>query len=388
MSFVYALSENTWDEREAAAINRVIPTGYFSNGPFVKEFEKKFAMQVGARYAVMTNSGSSANLLGITALVYSGRLKSGDEVIVPAVSWSTTYCPLYQLNLKIRFVDINRETLNLDLSQLEQAITPQTRAIFAVNLLGNPNEFDRLQAICEKHQLLLLEDNCESLGAEYGNKQTGTFGLFGSYSSFFSHHICTMEGGVVVTDDEELYHYMLAIRAHGWTRDLPESSSLHVKDPEIFYERFNFIMPGYNFRPLEMEGAVGSVQLEKLPTFLENRRANAAYFLERITQYSDLIPQKESGKSSWFGFSVLLSGKLEGTRNLFIQAMNQYGIESRPIVSGNFTRQKSIKFMDYSIYGSLKNAEYIHENGFFIGNHSLLIRDKIDHFFHAIDTVI
>ena len=387
MKFKYPLSSNTWDEAETQAINKVIPTGYFSNGPFVKQYEKAFAEKVGATYAVMTNSGSSANLLAITAMVYSGRLQRGDEVIVPAVSWSTTYCPLAQLNLKLRFVDIDRETLNTDIGALEKAITAKTKAIFAVNLLGNPNDFDKLQALCKKYSLLLMEDNCESLGAQYHNRNAGTFGLFGTYSSFFSHHICTMEGGVTVTDDEDLYHYMLAIRAHGWTRDLPESSSLYTKNTDEFYERFNFIMPGYNFRPLEMEGSVGLEQLKKLDGFIKQRRDNAQYFKKKIEKYPALSMQKEIGKSAWFGFAVILNKQFEGRRNEFTKAMNEGLIECRPIVSGNFTKQLALKYMDYSISGDLKNADYIHDNGFFVGNHSFDMKDNIDLLFSVIGKI-
>lgn len=380
----YALSENIWTEEEAAAINAVIPTGYFSNGPYVKAFEKEFAQKFGAKYAVMSNSGSSANLLAITAMVYSGRLQSGDEILVPAVSWSTTYCPLSQLGLKIRFVDIDAETLNIDLDALDKAVTPASKAVFAVNLLGNPNDFDRLQALCDAHRLILMEDNCESLGASYRGKSTGTFGVFGTFSSFFSHHICTMEGGMTLTDDEELYHYMLAIRAHGWTRDLPRSSSLYTKNDDVFYERFNFIMPGYNFRPLEMEGAVGSVQLRKEPAFIANRRANAACFSEHISRYPELRMQKETGVSSWFGFAVILQGNLAGKRNRFTSAMEDSLVECRPIVSGNFTKQPALRYMDYSIAGELRNADYIHENGFFVGNHSVHNDENISYLFDVI----
>lgn len=388
MNFKYALSENTWDERETKAIMNVIPTGYFSNGKNVKEFEKKFAEKYRAKYAVMVNSGSTANLLAVAAMVYSGRLQKGDEILVTSVSWSTTYFPLSQMGLKIRFVDIDRETLNVDINKLEEAVTPQTKGIFAVNLLGNPNDFDEIRKICDKHHLILMEDNCESLGAEYKGKCAGTFGVFGTFSSFFSHHICTMEGGIIVTDDEELYHYMLAARAHGWTRDLPEESSLYTKDKNVFYERFNFIMPGFNFRPLEMEGAAGLVQLEKVDTFIENRIKNAEYFAKKIAKYSDLSMQKKIEKSSWFGFAIMLSGKLDGKREHIVNYLQKSGIETRPIVSGNFTKQKALKYIDYSILGELKNADYIHDNGFFVGNHSVLISDKIDYLFEKIDEAI
>ena len=223
----YSLSNDTWDIQEIEAAHKVIDSRYFTvNGPHVKQYQEDFAKKFGSKYAVMSNSGSSANLLTMAALVYSGRLQRGDEVLVTAVSWSTTYFPICQMGLKIRLVDIDLGTLNVDPDALEAAITPATKAVMIVNLLGNPNEFDRIRKICDEHNLIMLEDNCESMGATYEGKEAGTFGLIGSFSTYFSHHLCTMEGGMNVTDDEELYHYMLSIRSHGWTRHLPDSSKM------------------------------------------------------------------------------------------------------------------------------------------------------------------
>ena len=179
-------------------------------GENVKAFEKEFANYHGSKYCVMVNSGSSANHLGLSSLFFreqGPKLSQGDEVIVTAVSWSTTYSPLFYHGLKLRFVDVDIDTLNIDTKKLTQAITPQTKAIFAVNLLGNPNSYSEIQKICEENNLLLLEDNCESLGAEYLGRKTGTFGIFGTCSGFFSHHMSTMEGGMITTDDEEIYPY-------------------------------------------------------------------------------------------------------------------------------------------------------------------------------------
>ena len=195
------LATTTWDDKEYQALQTVIDSGMFSMGKYVSEFESQFAEYVGSQYCVMVNSGSSANLLAIAAMFYRKEraLRAGDEVIVPAVSWSTTYYPLYQYGLKLKFVDIDPETLNLDLNKLELAISENTRAIFSVNLLGNSVDYERLKTITANKDIILLEDNCESLGATFNGKQSGTNGLLGTYSSFFSHHISTMEGGLVVT---------------------------------------------------------------------------------------------------------------------------------------------------------------------------------------------
>ena len=375
----YSLSNDTWDIQEIEAAHKVIDSRYFTvNGPHVKQYQEDFAKKFGSKYAVMSNSGSSANLLTMAALVYSGRLQRGDEVLVTAVSWSTTYFPICQMGLKIRLVDIDLGTLNVDPDALEAAITPATKAVMVVNLLGNPNEFDRIRKICDEHNLIMLEDNCESMGATYEGKEAGTFGLIGSFSTYFSHHLCTMEGGMNVTDDEELYHYMLSIRSHGWTRHLPDSSKIYKKLNDPFYESFNFIMPGFNVRPLEIEAAAGIEQLKKLDAFIEQRRVNAKLFKERIEKETDLLTQQETGKASWFGFAIILPEEKKGKRNAYIEALNAADIEVRPIVAGNFARQKALQFLDYSISGELKNADYIHENGFFVGNHSIEMSENIN----------
>lgn len=366
----YGLCDDTWDGKEREAIRRVAESGHYSMGEEVRRYEEAFAEKFGTKYAVMVSSGSAANLLAVAALVYSGRLKKGDEVLVPAVSWSTTYFPLCQMGLKLRFVDIDRHTLNIDLEEVERAVTPETRMLFAVNLLGNPNDFGRLFEICKKHGILLAEDNCESLGATYQGKQCGTFGLFGTYSTFYSHHLCTMEGGMVVTEDEGLYHYMLAVRAHGWTRNLPKDSRIYEKSSDDFYESYNFIVPGFNLRPLEMEGAVGMEQLKKMDGIIAARRRNAAYFLAQTKGIKDIFTQAETGSSSWFGFSVVLDGGMAGKRDRVVKRLVSAGVEVRPVVAGNFTRNKVIDYLDYSIHGDLDDADFIHENGFFVGNHS------------------
>lgn len=381
----YLLSDDTWDKEELDAIDEVIKSNFFTMGEKVKKYEKEFAEKFGTKYAVMSNSGSSANLLAIAALVYSKKLKAGDEVIVPAVSWSTTFFPLAQYNLKLKFVDINIETLNIDVEKLKDAITEKTRAIFAVNLLGNPNQFKEILDICEQNSIILLEDNCESMGANYEGKKLGTIVLIGTYSTFYSHHLCTMEGGVTVTDDEELYHYMLSIRAHGWTRNLPENSKIYKKKEDPFYESFNFIMPGYNLRPLEMEAAIGSVQLKKLDKIIDQRRKNANYFKEKMKKFANIQIQKEIEESSWFGFALILKGEYEGKRQELVEVLRNYQIEVRPIVAGNFTRNKAIDFLNYEIFKELKNADYIHENGLFVGNHSVDNQENIDILIKAIE---
>lgn len=377
----YPLATATWDQAEYDAIQRVIASGMFTMGPEVQAFEKRFAEYTGSAHCVMVNSGSSANLLMVAALRYSKnpafQIQPGDEVIVPAVSWSTTYYPLHQYGLRIKFVDIDLDTLNYDLDQLASAVTDKTRVIMAVNLLGNPNDFVRIRQIVGSRNIVLIEDNCESLGAEFEGRQAGTFGVMGSYSAFFSHHISTMEGGMIVTDDEELYHLLLSLRAHGWTRNLPKQNYVcGTKSDNAFEESFRFVLPGYNVRPLEISGAIGLEQIKKLPGLVAARRANAERFIDMMTEFPWLRIQREIGASSWFGFSMVLADDAPLTRELLVELLARNEIDVRPIVAGNFTKNEVIKWFDYEIHGELSNAKEVDANGLFVGNHHYSLTDE------------
>jgi len=381
LSSLFPLAAPTWGQEEVQAMHRVIDSGVFTMGENVLRFEAAFASYVGSKYCVMVNSGSSANLLMIAALFYTktGTLKRGDEVIVPAVSWGTTYFPLYQYGLKLKFVDIDLETLNYDLEKLDGAISDRTKLIMSVNLLGNVNDFVQIESIINGRDIILVEDNCESMGATLGGKQAGTFGVMGSFSTFFSHHMSTMEGGHIVTDDEELYHILLSLRAHGWTRNLPTTNHVCSKaNTDPFMETFRFVLPGYNVRPLELEGAIGVEQLKKLPDFICQRQKNGKSFQESMSGHPDFMIQKEIGVSSWFGFSLVIRKNSKLTRPMLIDQLTTAGFESRPIVAGNFAESEVMKFFDSEIPFKLINADYIHSNGLFIGNHHFSMSDAIE----------
>lgn len=372
MSKPYPLATATWDQKELDAIQSVIASGMYSMGPRVAAFEHEFAAYVGSKYCVLCNSGSSANLLMVAALRFRKEkpLVPGDEIIVPAVSWSTTYHPLQQYGLKLKFVDVDRDTLNYDLNALQAAVSSATRSIMVVNLLGNPNDFARIERIVAGRDIVVIEDNCESLGARVDGKQAGTFGAMGSYSAFFSHHISTMEGGMVVTDDEELYHIMLSVRAHGWTRALPKQNKVTgTKSDDTFVESFKFVLPGYNLRPLEMSGAIGTEQLKKLPGMVEDRRRNARKFQDLMKTYPQLRTQKEIGESSWFGFSMIVQPDAGFNRSDVVRVFTKHAIDVRPIVAGNFAKNEVLRWFDYTIHGKLANADDLDQNGLFIGNH-------------------
>jgi CDP-6-deoxy-D-xylo-4-hexulose-3-dehydrase len=377
---MYSLASTTWDNEEVEVASKLLSSGKLTMGPEVAEFEKQFAKYIGTKYAVMFNSGSSANLGILAALRYmkNSPIKPGDHIIVPAVSWSTTYYPVNQCDFILDFVDIDLQTLNIDPKLVESAISPKTKAIFAVNLLGNPANLMELKRIADEHNILLIEDNCESLGAEINEQKTGSFGMAGSHSFFFSHHICTMEGGMVSTDSLELAETMISLRAHGWTRGLPNQNSVFNKSNNHWEDFFRFVLPGYNLRPLEISGAIGQVQLRKFPSFLQARRSNAKKFTELLFNSNSYQIQQEIGNSSWFGFSIILKGSLQGKRELLLKVLAENKVDTRPIVAGNFTINPVMEHLKFSTLPNLPNANLIHTEGFFVGNHHFDVSEELD----------
>jgi CDP-6-deoxy-D-xylo-4-hexulose-3-dehydrase len=385
----YDLASSSWGEEEIAALHRVIDGGQLTIGPSVRQFEEDFARKFGIRHALMVSSGSAANLVGLAALFYKKDrpLQRGDEVIVPSISWATTYYPLQQYGLRLRFVDVELESLNMDVAQLERALTPRTRMVVAVSILGNPAALDVLRAFCDRHALYLFEDNCESMGSSLNGQPCGTFGDVNTFSTFFSHHISTMEGGVLATDDTELYHLARSLRAHGWTRDIPQDSTIFDKRDDDFFEAYRFILPGYNARPLELSGAVGIEQLKKLDRMVEIRRRNAALFQSLFAGDERFIIQQErpGARSSWFSFTVILNPTLDVDRREVMRAMKEADIGYRIITGGCFLRHDVIKYFDHDTAGEIVNANVAHDRGFFVGNHPRDLAPQIERFHQVLD---
>ena len=379
---IYPLAYSTWGKEEVEAIQKVIDTDMYTMGNHVKQFEHEFAELFNSPNAVMVNSGSSANLLMLSLLKWKYRL-TGD-IIVPVVGWATTYFPIVQNGFKINFVDVDPNTWNIDTTKIEQAITPNTVAIMPVNLLGNSCDYKAIKEICFKHKLLLIEDNCESMGAKFNNQYTGTFGLAGSFSFFFSHHIQTMEGGMILCKHKDDADYLRSMRAHGWVRDLPDNSSLYKKTGNAFNDNFIFATPGYNLRPLEMSGAIGSVQLKKWNDIMKVRLENTKHFLNLFANKSWCRIQNEIGESSWFTFGMVLDGELKGRREEIIDALTNAGIQNRPLASRNFLKQPVMPNLDHIVSGTMDAANDIHDNGFFVGNGSIDIKEGIDKMYEII----
>ncbi|MFA5859194.1 MAG: DegT/DnrJ/EryC1/StrS family aminotransferase [Elusimicrobiota bacterium] len=374
---------STFAEEERRALHKVVASDMFTMGDHVREFEQQFAQYFGMKHAVMVNSGSSANLIAVASLFYRKHnpLKPGDEVIVPNISWSTTFYPLHQYGLKLRFVDVDLHTLNIDVEELKKAIRAggkKVRMVMAVSILGNPCKFDEITRLCKANNLILFEDNCESMGAKFNGQYTGTFGLVNTFSTFFSHHISTMEGGLILTNDKELYYLAKSLRSHGWTRGLEPGCGLYKKKYDDFFEAYRFILPGYNVRPTELQGAVGKVQLKKLDNFLKIRRENAKYFTALFENDERFIIQKETGQSAWFSFTMIVNPKSGINREKVLRTLKQAGIEYRIITGGCMLRHDVIKYFDYT-YTKSVNADIAHYKGFFVGNCPFDIRKQIDY---------
>ena len=327
----------------------------------------------------MVNSGSSANLIGMSAFFYKelGKLQRGDEVIVPAIAWSTTYSPLKQLGLKLKIIDVNFENLNLNFDLLKKAITKKTKMIVSVSILGVPAELEKIRKLCKKQKIIFFEDNCESLGSKIGKIKTGKFGDISTHSFFYSHHISTMEGGMCVTDNFELYCILKSLRAHGWSRDLPKINTLTKPLYGSKQAEYNFVLPGFNVRPGEINAAIGIEQLKKLDDLVKHRIKNWNLFKKLFKNDKRFTIQTENGKSSWFAFTILINNKKIDKNKLF-RILKRHKIDFRMITGGNIASHDVIKYLKINKKDrQLPNTNFIHENGFFVGNHPFNIQNKL-----------
>lgn len=364
----YPVAFNKWEREEYLALMSVLGSDRYTCGDKVAEFEKAFCEMFGFKYAVMTNSGSSANLLIVSALVYSDILERGSTIIVPAIGWSTSYAPFIQFGMKLKVVDINVDTLGYDIGSLLETDAKDASAILVVNMLGNCNEYDKIMEYAKLNRLHIIEDNCEAMGAKYDNKPVGSIGMASSFSMFYSHHISTMEGGVAVTSSKTLYEIILSLRSHGWSRD--------TKPSESFHDRYNFLYPGYNVRPTEIAAAVGLTQLERFSKTLAGYQRNALFFNSTVGKIDGIKIQKEIGKSSWMGFYIFIKEMPDEVFSDLCGTLKALDVEIRPIMCC-FHKQQMRKFADVDIPRPLVNADKVYERGFYVGNSCKDIRKQI-----------
>lgn len=371
---VVKLHEPTYDDEEIAAVAECLLGVEVTMGPRVRAFEDAFAARFGHGHAAMVNSGSSANLLAVSALsnpAVPGHLRPGDEVIVPALCWSTTVWPLVQHGLVPVIVDIDPETLDIDVAAARAACRKETRAIMPVHIYGNPCDMDALDRLAKERELTVVEDACESLGAAYLDRPVGSFGRVGTFSFYFSHHITTLEGGMVVTSDDAVAEALRVLRAHGWVREMRDGRRHVEENPEID-PKFLFINLGYNLRATEPQGAMGSIQLGKLDGFVRIRSDNAEFWRRELADLGDRFGFQKTtngGTHSWFGFPMWVKPGAPFSARDVMAFMRARGIEMRPLNAGNIAAQPGMRRFPRRVAGDLPRATAVMRDGFTWGNH-------------------
>lgn len=368
---------------------------WLTTGRFAEQFEREFAQFLGTRHALLCNSGSSANLLALSALTSpklgDRQLQPGDEVISVAAGFPTTINPIVQNQLTPVFLDVELETYNMDTSLLEAALSPKTKAIMIAHTLGNPFDLDTILAFANKHDLWLIEDNCDAVGARYNGRYTGTFGHLASVSFYPAHHITMGEGGAVLTNRPQLKKLIESFR--DWGRDCwcpPGVENTCGKRfewqlgslPYGYDHKYTYSHVGYNLKMTDMQAAVGVAQLKKLPSFIKKRQENFDRLYAGLSQFSDhLILPKASPNSepSWFGFTITVRPNAPFTRNALINHLEQNKVATRLLFSGNITRQPAYQHVNYRVVGDLTNSDIIMNQTFWIGVYPKLTPQMIDY---------
>lgn len=376
----FPLVDSSYDNQEIISCMATLLSGQLTMGAKVRQFEDNFARYCGAPHAVMVNSGSSANLLALSVLtnpLRRRRLRAGDKVAVPAVCWSTSLWPVLQTGLVPVLVDVDPRTLNLSIPSLLAALRQHPlKAVLMVHVLGNSTELQPLLDLVAEHDLLLMEDTCESLGSTYKGRMLGALGSFGTFSFYFSHHMTTIEGGMVLAQTEEDYDLLKCLRAHGWSREQSNRSELESANRHID-PRFLFVNVGYNLRPMEIQAAFGLEQLRRLDDMNHHRRANVALIRSAFRQHPSwrgqlLFPQATADLDPcWFGFPFLVDPAIDLDYRRFTAELMRHGIDTRPIVSGNMALQPAVRHFDVELsLGPFTGAQAVHERGLFIGCHA------------------
>ena len=345
-----------------------------TKGELTVQFEKEWSDWLGKKYSVFVNSGSSANLAAIYGLLLSGKLKN-NKIVVPAVSWVTTVTPAVQFGMEPIMCECDEENLGLNINHLKQIIKDHDPScIILVHVLGFPNHMDEILELCEKHNIRLIEDTCESMGSEYNNKKLGTFGDLSTFSFYFGHHMSTIEGGMISTDDEDLYHILLSIRSHGWDRDLPKSKQIELRKKyniSDFRSLYTFYYPGFNLRATDLQAFIGLQQLNKLSTIIENRNINYQRYHDGIKNTEWKINPPTNSFISNFSYPVI-------TKNIkeLVEKLTENNIECRPLICGSINEHP----FWYERYGKqeLPISKKVHEYGLYLPNNHQMTIEEVD----------
>jgi len=379
----YPLVENPYSNDDIAEGIKVLKSKRLTIANKTIKFEKSFKEKLKVSYSLMVNSGSSANLLALQCLINpyrKNRLNKGDEVIIPTLCWSTSLWPIVQSNLKPIFVDINKETLNIDESQIEKKITKKTKAILLVHVLGNSCNMEIILKIKKKYNLILIEDTCESLGSKYKDKFLGTFGEFSSFSFYSSHQISSGEGGMICCKDLNDYNIIKSMRSHGWSRGTSYENKFNKN--KNLDKRFVFFNSGYNLRPLEVSAAIGLNQFKKIDKFIKSRKHNREKIIKSfkknvfLRNKVDFFLENKNVKPSWFGLPIKIISKNKFNKREIINKLEENGVETRPIISGNFAKQPAAKKYNLVNKDKFPNTDEVYNNSFFIGLPTTSIKSK------------
>ena len=380
--YFYPLIENPYRKSDINEALKVLKSRRLTIGPVTDKFQNSFTKKLGSNFSLMVNSGSSANLLALQCLINpyrKKRLKPGDEVLIPSLCWSTSLWPIIQSGLKPKFVDIDLDSLNINLNDLKKKISKKTKAILIVHVLGNCVDMSELMRIVKKHNLILIEDTCESLGTKYKNKYLGTFGDFSSFSFYSSHQISSGEGGMICCKNSDDHEIIKSLRAHGWSRGLKNEKKIAAANKHLD-SRFIFYNSGFNLRSTDIAASIGLNQFKDIDQFIKKRSINRDKILKifkkkiKMMKYLSFIDANNHVKASWFGIPILLSKKIN--RNKFLKKIEKLGVETRPIISGNFLKQPSIKKYKLNKKSNFKNSDIVNNHGFFIGLPTSAISDK------------
>ena len=380
--YFYPLIENPYRKSDISEALKVLKSRRLTIGPVTDKFQNSFTKKLGSKFSLMVNSGSSANLLALQCLINpyrKKRLKPGDEVLIPSLCWSTSLWPIIQSGLKPKFVDIDLDSLNINLNDLKKKISKKTKAILVVHVLGNCADMSELMRIVKKHNLILIEDTCESLGTKYKNKYLGTFGDFSSFSFYSSHQISSGEGGMICCKNNDDHEIIKSLRAHGWSRGLKNEKKIAAANKHLD-SRFIFYNSGFNLRSTDIAASIGLNQFKDIDQFIKKRSINRDKILKmfkkkiKMMKYLSFIDANNHVKASWFGIPILLSKKIN--RNKFLKKIEKLGVETRPIISGNFLKQPSIKKYKLNKKSNFKNSDIVNNHGFFIGLPTSAISDK------------
>ncbi len=378
------LHSSTLGKEELMAFSRAFLEGNITLGKYNQEFEKLACDIFDSNFAITSNSGSSANLIAVSALIQSKMLNPGDKVIVPVLAWSTTVFPLVQYGLIPVYVDISFEDFNLCKNAVEDCLKEHDiKAIMLIHTYGNPADMEFFVNFSNSRSILLIEDTCESMGSEWDGKPLGSFGEIGTFSSYFSHHICTLEGGITVCKDRQISDLMRSIRSHGWIRGL-DIDLTKIENIDIFDPSFLFLNTGYNLRLSDPQAAIGCIQIKKLKQFVGSRESIAKRYIENILNSSLLeknvkfpIVHKRA-RSSWFGFPILLpkvNSKLIPKIKTFLKDAE---IETRPFLAGDFSKQPVNKKFPNICFNSCPNVKLFNTNAFALPCHQDLTLDNVD----------